>query len=1337
MNKKVLKVIVLMLIFTIIFPTTNFSAAGDAVPPKLNSLVISPEELNIGETLEITADVTDDLSGVQEVRMQFQNATNFIDRTMFFDLQYDEESKLWKAKYTIKDSDVGGKWEIESIHLGDFATNYNYIYKKDFPDKEMPSYVINNPNILDVIRPTFVKGEINSNKLEAGQEFILKIKASDDSGIKIVSASYRMPNGNSHIGLNFEFNEDSSFWIGKYMIPPNAPSGNWSLSGITIEDNNKNYTIVEPKNLPNPKEFDFEVINPDGDSTPPQMESIEVTPRVVKVGDNVIIKARITDDVSGVGDVHVSLFPRSNNSERFIFLYDWDNDGIFEGSYKIKNFDEEGQWDLDGIIVYDKAHNVKQYFPSDFENHDKLNVTVTNNSSNEENNQTSLALKKFEIISNVLNVGDELIVDMNVTDNVKGIQIGYSIKKDGKESSITVQPKYDNKNQRWIGKYTVKSNDREGIWILDDIVLFGNNEEVKIIRPTDLPDSQEANFTIKNPEPLVIKSVDISKKEIKVGEIATIKVRTQGESSRISEFGVNYQSPFYEVIGGNKYISLAYNNKLDVWVGEFKVESDDVNGIWSFDALNITENSNSYFTLNKEDIIGSGNLDININSSNVIDLKKTAKISQIETISNRENIGIRFFAEKEILDALVNLSKGHVLLANKAGETIQAKIDVSKRYGSQGELTFKIPVGTKEGKWEFKEIVLFKDEVMYRIDHFINFYQFDDFISYKFYVPSIEADKWVRTNLASRLQKNDNIPFYGDHLHLIANSSTSINNFIERFKEALPPRVGKVDYHKLLNYAYRGFAEWDDPFLYQWWKEGLINASKEPTIPVQVYGSDNTYSNKSTKGIEIYFTEVLHYLPNIHNAENKVTAYIKDPNGVEFPINNFVYDYNFQRAVINYELEGGWISNFKFPKTAISGNWTIDRVEVQNGDEIKTYSNGVDFFNTIIKVTDGVEIAEPEDDSSKEVTPPIEVNPPKDNTNENNNSIDKTAPKKPVINGLTDNDDEIIGVAEAGSIITVKSADIILYTVTVNSNGKFVIPITKLSSDTVLMITATDGSGNISEVVRVVVKDGTAPIKPEANSVSDIDTKLTGAAEAKSVVTVKVDNKVIGTSLIGGDGKFSVDIPQQEAGTKLRITATDKAGNNSQESFIIVGNVLVKFDDVGITYQEEISYLIKRGVIKGYPGNYFKPQSSTKRLQAVLMILREKGITDFTAPNPEFSDIKKGDYGYDEVAKAVELGIISGKVNEKTGKKYFDPNGTLTRGHMSKIMTNAYSIKGNQAIDFTDVKADDWYYPYISILVTNKIMIGDEDSSFKPNQSVSRQHFAVILARYLNPKFKR
>lgn len=979
---------------------------------------------------------------------------------------------------------------------------------------------------------------------------------------------------------------------------------------------------------------------------------------------------------------------------------------------------------------------MKQYFPLDFENHSELHINVENNTSTEGDVQTPLALKKIEVVSNTLNVGDELIVNIKATQNVKHVQMSYSINIDGKRSSIYLSPRFDKKTQSWIGKYTVQSNDKGGIWTLDDIIL-SSDDEVKYINPIDLPDSQRVNITINNTEPLAIKSIDVSKQEINVGEKTNIIVRTQGDSSRISEVGLTYRSPYSEVFGGHKYIPLVYDGKLDAWVGVFEAKAHELNGVWRFQTVQVNENNNSFLTFYKQDVIDEDIRDITINTNTIIDLEKTVSISHIATLGKREYIGVQLFADDQILEMLEGLTKGHIVLANEEGETMQVNIKESKENRNQSEISFEIPMDTKEGTWGFKEIVLRKNEITYRIDHFINDGSPDVFSGYKFYIPSIEADQWVRLNLASKINISDNFFMHGDNLHLIDNSSMSINNFIERYKEALPPQEEMVDYHKLLTYAYRGFAEWDGPFLYQWWKEGLIDSIKEPIVPVQVYGSTNTYSNKLKNDVEIYFTEVLHYLPDIHNAESKVTAYIKSPSGIEYAIDKFVYDNEFQRAVMEYELEGGWISDFKFPENAVSGSWIIDRVEVQNESGVATYSNGVDFYGAVIEVIDGVEMVEPEEDGSIEVLPPIEITPPNDSSNENNNNIDKTPPKKPIIHGLTDNASEIVGVAEAGSIISVKVGDVILYTVTVGSNGKFAIPINKLAPGTVLMFTSTNLAGYVSEVTQVIVEDGTAPIKPVVNSISDTDTKLTGMSEAKSVITIEVDNKLIGKSLTDNDGMFSVDIPKQEAGTELRVKATDEAGNDSQVSIVIVEKRMIKFDDVGATYQEEISYLVKHGIIKGYPGNKFKPQTNTKRLQAILMILREKGVTDFTAPDPGFSDIKKGDYGYDEIAKAVELGIIDGKVSEKTGDKYFDPNGILTRGQMSKIISNAYAIKGKQKINFTDVKANEWYYPYISVLVFNKIANGYEDNSFKPNKPISREHFSVMLARYLNSEFKR
>jgi hypothetical protein len=175
---------------------------------------------------------------------------------------------------------------------------------------------------------------------------------------------------------------------------------------------------------------------------------------------------------------------------------------------------------------------------------------------------------------------------------------------------------------------------------------------------------------------------------------------------------------------------------------------------------------------------------------------------------------------------------------------------------------------------------------------------------------------------------------------------------------------------------------------------------------------------------------------------------------------------------------------------------------------------------------------------------------------------------------------------------------------------------------------------------------------------------------------------------------------------------------------------------VSSLYKEEISFLATRGIITGYAGNIFKPDQPTKRLEAILMLLREKGITDLTAPDPGFVDLKKGDLGYKEIAKAVELGIISGKFNKVTGQKYFEPNGTLTRGQLAKILTIAYEIKGNTESKFDDVSLNDWYFEYVNTLVANGIVNGFLDNTFRPNLEVSRKNFAVLFARYLNPEFR-
>lgn len=67
MTKASQKLSVYFIVLFMVFTSSNVLAyEEDSEPPVLYSLEISPTTLNVGDTLEIVADIKDDLSGVNE-----------------------------------------------------------------------------------------------------------------------------------------------------------------------------------------------------------------------------------------------------------------------------------------------------------------------------------------------------------------------------------------------------------------------------------------------------------------------------------------------------------------------------------------------------------------------------------------------------------------------------------------------------------------------------------------------------------------------------------------------------------------------------------------------------------------------------------------------------------------------------------------------------------------------------------------------------------------------------------------------------------------------------------------------------------------------------------------------------------------------------------------------------------------------------------------------------------------------------------------------------------------------------------------------------------------------
>lgn len=119
---------------------------------------------------------------------------------------------------------------------------------------------------------------------------------------------------------------------------------------------------------------------------------------------------------------------------------------------------------------------------------------------------------------------------------------------------------------------------------------------------------------------------------------------------------------------------------------------------------------------------------------------------------------------------------------------------------------------------------------------------------------------------------------------------------------------------------------------------------------------------------------------------------------------------------------------------------------------------------------------------------------------------------------------------------------------------------------------------------------------------------------------------------------------------------------------------------------------------------------------------QQKGApaADYVEP---FVDVAKSAWCADAVKNVYEKGIMVG-----TTPTTFEPNSTVTRGMIAQIL---YANAGKPAVSsknpFSDVKSGDWYYDAVIWANDNKIAVGFEDGTFKPNAAVTREQLAVIL----------
>ncbi|MFF2092400.1 S-layer homology domain-containing protein [Paenibacillus sp. NPDC058174] len=136
-------------------------------------------------------------------------------------------------------------------------------------------------------------------------------------------------------------------------------------------------------------------------------------------------------------------------------------------------------------------------------------------------------------------------------------------------------------------------------------------------------------------------------------------------------------------------------------------------------------------------------------------------------------------------------------------------------------------------------------------------------------------------------------------------------------------------------------------------------------------------------------------------------------------------------------------------------------------------------------------------------------------------------------------------------------------------------------------------------------------------------------------------------------------------------------------------------------------------------------KKSVKRFIVVVLagicLFQSSGLALAKVP----SDIANS-WAKETILSWIEKGLVNGYEDGS-----FKPNKTITRAEIVALINRAFEIKGGSASKFTDVRKSDWFYQDVAAATAAGYLSGYQDGTFKPKAAVTRQELAVITAKLL------
>ena len=254
---------------------------------------------------------------------------------------------------------------------------------------------------------------------------------------------------------------------------------------------------------------------------------------------------------------------------------------------------------------------------------------------------------------------------------------------------------------------------------------------------------------------------------------------------------------------------------------------------------------------------------------------------------------------------------------------------------------------------------------------------------------------------------------------------------------------------------------------------------------------------------------------------------------------------------------------------------------------------------------------------------------------------------------------------------------------------------------------------------------------PAASIGENVYPTLQAAVDAVSndqKIKILKDNE---TAVVNRTVKFTVDPNGMKYTITLGANCTDK--DETENVFDVVYTAPdyapitkkdVKFDDVDVNayYAPAVKWAVENKITAGKTDKLFAPDDTCTRGEMITFLWNAAGKPAAKNTTNPFTDVNAGAFYYDAVLWAVSNGITSG-----TSDTTFSPDNTVSRAQVVAFLYNYANKPAAANSTFTDVAADAYYAPAIGWAAAQKITSGTGNNTFSPENDCTRAQIVTFL----------